>query len=136
MSKKQRESNFTKAYNKIFSAPFIYNSGEKIKLSVTDKLIYCYLLSLQTTGAAKDEQGKAYAYPSLISLCTLYCLTKPTVIKSLNNLQKAGVIEKQQTVGRNNIYYVTTLKELVLCDTTTNLSSFKGSSYDTEEIPF
>lgn len=59
-----------------------------------------------------------YSFPSYTTLTEKCCISKKTVIKALNNLEKKGIIKKECLKGKGNKYFITDFENYTSVETT------------------
>ena len=59
-----------------------------------------------------------YSFPSYTTLTEKCCISKKTVIKALNNLEKKGIIKKECLKGKGNKYFITDFENYTSVKTT------------------
>ena len=80
---------------------FLFEGKYKDKLQSNDRLLYAFLksmttLSLQNHSHYADENGRIFFYLNQSDLADQACLSRSTVVRSMNNLEDAGLIHKEQ----------------------------------------
>lgn len=74
------------------------------KLTTSEKMIYISL-----TWFANESQK---LYPSINKICQLSGRSRPVVVKSLNHLEKLGLIKKNKSAGKTTQYTLLKVKRL------------------------
>lgn len=80
---------------------FLFTGKYKEILQSNDRLLYAFLksmttLSLQNQSHYADEQGRVFFYLNQSDLAEQACLSRSTVVRSMNALEEVGLIHKEQ----------------------------------------
>ncbi len=112
-------------------------------IDCTAKIIYSLMLSRLSLSAENpdqftDEEGRLYIIYSVEEIADTLNLSRPTVMKMINQLHKAGLIEKKrQGQGKPTLYYVmdftAVLEQPDIFQKSNNLTS-RSQNFETQEV--
>ncbi|MEB7588107.1 helix-turn-helix domain-containing protein [Serratia rubidaea] len=110
---KQNNENdfFFKSHNAIYKINHFTVNGKREQFSLGDKAVYCYLLHWQINGKEKR------AYPSTVRITDDLGITKPTLKKHIDRLQRIGLVKVEGEKGKRNSYTCIGVDEVLTLST-------------------
>ncbi|CAI1081861.1 Uncharacterised protein [Serratia quinivorans] len=114
-----------KAYNLIYEINHFTINGKREQFGLSEKAVYCYLLHWQDYGRWGE------AKPSNARMVKDLGITKPTLKRITDHLEKIGLITVKRGVGVNNGYTSLNVDEVLSLDFhSTSDSQWKGTRHE------
>ncbi|MBJ2065670.1 helix-turn-helix domain-containing protein [Serratia odorifera] len=98
---------FFKSHNAIYKINHFTVNGKREQFGLGDKAVYCYLLHWQINGKEKR------AYPSIVRITDDLGITKPTLKKHIDRLQRIGLVKVEGEKGKRNSYTCIAVDEVL-----------------------